>query len=136
MFLWYATDVTSGIRKWCNGSSNLFLLVTYIIIEKMYDCLNGINTNICKIVPPFFANDGIIMMQSLQEERENIQVLTDISQKCGHSINKRKSCILIHNNKNQHIQIEDIPVTNSFVYLGIGVRSSLWLGGLNVEVNA
>ena len=41
-------DVTSGIRQGCNGSSNLFLLVTYLIIEKMYDCLNGVNTNICK----------------------------------------------------------------------------------------
>ena len=39
-------DVTSGIRQGCNGSSNLFLLVTYLIIEKMYDCLNGVNTNI------------------------------------------------------------------------------------------
>ena len=46
-------DVSSGIRQWCNGSSNLFLLVTYLIIENMYDCLNGINTNICKIVALF-----------------------------------------------------------------------------------
>ena len=28
----------------------------------MYDCLNGVNTNICKIVALFFADDGIIMM--------------------------------------------------------------------------
>ena len=60
-------DVTSGIRQGCNGANNLFMLVTYLIIEKMYDCLNGINTNICKIVALFFADNGIIMMQSLQE---------------------------------------------------------------------
>ena len=99
-------DVTSGIRQGYNGSSNLFLLVKYLIIEKMYDCLNGINTNICKILALFFADDGIIMMQSLQEARESIQVLTDISEKCGLSINKRKSCILIDNNKNQPTRIE------------------------------
>ena len=74
-------DVTSGIRQGCNGSSNLVLLVTYLIIEKMYDCLTGINTNICKIVALFFADDGIIMMKSLQEARESIQVQTNISQK-------------------------------------------------------
>ena len=73
-----------------NGSRNLFLLVTYLIIEKMYDCLNGINTKICKIVALLIADDGIIMMQSLKEARESIQVLTDISQKCGLSINKGK----------------------------------------------
>ena len=72
--------VTSGIRQSCNCSINLFLLVTYLIIEKMYDCLNGINTNICKLVALFFADDGIIMMQSLQEARESIQVLTDITE--------------------------------------------------------
>ena len=60
-------DFTSGIRQGCHGSSNLFLLVTYLLIERMYDCLNGINTNICKIVALFFADEGIIMMQSLQE---------------------------------------------------------------------
>ena len=42
-------------------------MVTYLIIEKMYDCLNGINTNICKIVALFFADDGISLMQSLEE---------------------------------------------------------------------
>ena len=41
-------DVSSGIRQGYNGSSNLFLLVTYLIIEKMFHCLNDINTNICK----------------------------------------------------------------------------------------
>ena len=89
----------------------------------MYGCLNGINTNFCKIVALFFADDGIIMMQSLQEARESIQVLTDISQKCGFSINKRKSCILIQYNKNQPTQIEDIPVTSSFVYLGVTIQN-------------
>ena len=115
-------DVTSGIRQGCNGSNNHFLLVTYLIIEKMYACLNGINT-ICKIVALFFADDGIIMMQSLQEAIESIQVLTDISQKCGLSINKRKSCILIYNNTNQPTQIEDIRVTSSFVYLGVTLQN-------------
>ena len=116
-------DVSSGIRQGCNCSSNLVLLVTYLIIEKMYDSPNGINTNICKIVALFISADGILMMQSLQEARERIQVLTDISQKCGLSINKRKSCIQIYNNKNQPTQIEDIPVTNSFVYLGVTLQN-------------
>ena len=85
----------------------------------MYDCLNGINTNICKIVALFFADDGIIMMHYKKQEK----VLTDISQKCGLSINKRKSCILIYNNKNQPTHIEDIPITSSFVYLGVTLQN-------------
>ena len=29
-------NITSGIGQGCSGSSNLFLLVTYLIIERMY----------------------------------------------------------------------------------------------------
>ena len=35
-------NITSGIRQGCNGSSNLFLLVIDLIIEKMYACFDGI----------------------------------------------------------------------------------------------
>ena len=62
-------NITSGIRQGCIGSSSLFLLVTYLIIEKMYTCLSGINTNICKMVALFFADDGMILMQTLQEAK-------------------------------------------------------------------
>ena len=50
------------IRKENNIPASLFLLVTYLIIEKMYTCLSGINTHICKIVALFFAGDGMILM--------------------------------------------------------------------------
>ena len=82
--------ITSGIRQECNRSSNLFLLVTYLIIEKMYTCLNGINTNICKIVALFFADDGRILMQTLQEATESIQIISNIAKYCGLSINNNK----------------------------------------------
>ena len=57
----------------------LFLLITYSIIEKLYDNLSGVNTNICKIVALFFADDGMILMQSLRETKESIQVLMNIA---------------------------------------------------------
>ena len=72
-------NVTSGIRQGCNASSNLFIFITYCIIEKLYDNLSGVNTNICKIVALFFADDGMILMQSLRETEESIQVLMNIA---------------------------------------------------------
>ena len=65
-------NITSGIRQGCNGSSSLFLLITYLIIEKMYTCLSGINTNICNILALFFADGGMIWMQTLQDDKESI----------------------------------------------------------------
>ena len=116
-------NITSGIRQGCNGSSSLFLLVTYLIIEKMYTCLSGINTNICKIVALSFADDGMILMQTLQEAKESIQILSNIAKDCGLSINKNKSNIIIFNSKNQPEYIEDIPITTSITYLGVNINN-------------
>ena len=65
----------NGIRQGCNASSNLFLLITYCIIEKLYDNLSGVKTNICKMVALFFADDGMILMQSLRETKESIYTI-------------------------------------------------------------
>ena len=48
---------------------SLLLLVTYLIIEQMYTCLSGINTDMCKVVTLFFADDGMTLMQTLQEAK-------------------------------------------------------------------
>ena len=77
----------------------------------MYTCLNGINTNICKIVSLFFADDGMILMRTLQEAKESIQILAYIAKDCGLSINKIKSNIIIFNSNNQPEYIKDIPLT-------------------------
>ena len=55
-------EVSSGIRQGCNGSTSLFLLITYFIIEKIYNKLEGINTYICKVVALFFADDGLLLI--------------------------------------------------------------------------
>ena len=53
----------------------------------MYDCFDGIKSNICKIVALFFADDGIILMQSLKETIDSIKILSEIANECGLSIN-------------------------------------------------
>ena len=88
----------------------------------MYTCLNGINTNICKIVALFFADDGIILMQTLQEAKESIQILSNIATDCGLNINKNKSNIIIVNSNNQPEYIEDIPITTSITYLRVNIH--------------
>ena len=114
---------TGGIRQGCNGSSSLFLLVTYLIIEKMYTCLSGINTNICKIVALFFADDGMILMKTLQEAKESIQIFSNIAKDCGLSINKNNGNIIICKSKNHPAYIEDIAITTSITYLGVNIHN-------------
>ena len=117
-------NVTSGIRQGCNASSNLFLLITYCIIEKLYesydyDNLSGVNTNICKIVALFFADDG------MRETKESIQVLMNIAEECGMNINKDKSNIIIFNHKEKihEDNIEGIQITDTINYLGVTIQN-------------
>ena len=80
-------------------------------------------SNICNIVALFFADDGMILMQTLQEAKESIQILSNIAKDCGLSINKNKSNIIIFNSKNQPEYIEDIPITTIITYLGLNIHN-------------
>ena len=54
-------------------------------------------------------------MQTLQEPKESIQILSNIAKDCGLSIHKNKSNIIIFNGNNQPEYIEDTPITTSVI---------------------
>ena len=64
-------------------------------------------------------------MQSLRETKESIQVLMNIAEECGVSINKAKSNIMIFNNKEKihEDNIEGIQITDTFNYLGVTIQT-------------
>ena len=110
-------NITIVIRQGCNGSRSLFLLVTYLTIEKMYTCLNGINTHICKIVALFFADDGMLLMQTLQGDKESIQILSNIEKDCGLGINKNKNNIMIFNTNLSRTILIILQIKHNFIKL-------------------
>ena len=61
-------------------------------------------------------------MQPLQEAVKSIQILSEIANDCGLSINKNKSNIIIFNSKNQPEYIEDIHATTNITYLGVKIK--------------
>ena len=121
-------NVTSGIRQGCNASSNLFLLITFCIIEKLYDNLSGINTKLMPNCSLCYADDGIILMQSLRETKKSIQVLMNIAEECGIFINKTKSNIMIFNHKDKihDDNIKGIQITDEINYLGVTIQGRLF----------
>ena len=52
----------------------------------------------------------------------NIQILSEIANDCGLSINKNTSNIIIFNSNNQPEYIEDIHVTTNITYLGVKIQ--------------
>ena len=113
--------ITSGIKQGCTGSATLFKLITYLIITELEKKGVGFVNQLFKIWILFFADDGLILAHSIEEAKNNIRILIDISKKCGLDINKEKSNIIICNMKEQPDSIEDIKVTDKIKYLGLDI---------------
>ena len=116
-------EITSGIRQGCNGSTVLFLLITYVLITQLQETNLGYSDNIVKIVALFFADDGLLLAENLKDATDMINFIIQSARKCGLSLNKRKSKILMFNVPEQKTDIEGIEVVDKIKYLGVIVTN-------------
>ena len=115
-------NITSGIRQGCTGSTSLFKLITFKIIERM-EKEKGFSDELFKLIILFYADDGLLLANSLRDAERNIDVLINISRECGLEINLDKSNILIFNQRNQPVDIKGIKVVNNLKYLGVTLNN-------------
>ena len=113
--------ITSGIRQGCTGSAMLFKLITYMIIEELNNRGSGYKDDIININSLYFADDGLLLANSIEEAAVNLKIIIQISRHFGLEINKAKSNVMIFNMKEQPDNIEDIEVVNKITYLGIEI---------------
>ena len=107
-------DITSGIRQGCTGSTTLFKVITY-----MYMIINEINTrgtgykdDIIQINSLYFADDGLLLANSIEDAENKLKLVIEISRKFGLEINKEKSNVLIFNMEQQPDTVENIKVVD------------------------
>ena len=112
-------QISSGIRQGCNGSTVLFLLITYIIIEELTQQRIGVRINNINIATLFFADDGLLLTNNTNDATRAINKLEEVAMTCGLHINKDKSANIINLNRDNINQISDIKVTQQIKYLGI-----------------
>ena len=117
-------QITSGIRQGCTGSTSFFKLLTYIIAKEIESTNAGFKNHKFHLPVLFFADDSLLLANSIEEAQENLKTLIAISNECGLDINKKKSNIIIYNMKEAPNNIENIQVTNSIKYLGIIVENT------------
>ena len=75
-------EITSGIRQGCTGSTTLFKLITYKILEHMEKERGFVDENF-KLAALYFADDGLILSSSVEDAQRNIEVITRVSRKYG-----------------------------------------------------
>ena len=121
----YQTDmeVTCGVRQGCNGSTTLFLMVTFMIINKLQEARLGFRNKFFNISSLFYADDGLILAQNYQDAKAAINILIQVANKCGLQLNKNKSMIMVYNVHPNETpsQIEGIQMVNQIKYLGFVV---------------
>ena len=111
-------EISGGIRQGCTVSATLFKLVTYEImnrLEKEGAQYNVDNININSI---FYADDSILVANSIENAARNLKILIEVSASFGLHINKEKSNIMIYNCKENIEEIDGIKVVKKIKYLG------------------
>ena len=116
-------DITNGVRQRCNGSTVLFLLMTYEIIQKLEAEQIGFRNDKFKIPILYYADDGLLLSRSVEEATYSINLIQDIAMQCGLQINKEKSNVLIYNQREQPDTIANVKTCSKIKYLGITIEN-------------
>ena len=123
----YQTDmeVTCGVRQGCNGSTTLFLMVTFMIINKLQAANLSFRNKFFNISCLFYADDGLILAKNYQDAKATIQLLVQVAKKCGLQLNKQKSMIMVCNANTEEVpeNVEEIKTVNKIKYLGFEVTN-------------
>ena len=114
--------VTSGIRQGCTASSVLFKLLTFKLIEKL-KMTRGVNIGTRKITCLFYADDGLLLANSVEQAEKSIKIVREEGEKYGLVINENKSKCLVFNSGMTIENIENINVMEKLKYLGVTVTS-------------
>ena len=118
------TYITNGIKQGCSGSTLLFLILTYEILQKLEQANVGYKDDLLIIAMLYFADDGLLLSNSIEDAMSNIKLIQEVAEKLGLVINKRKSNVLIYKMNDQPDRIEDIEVKTSLKYLGVKITNA------------
>lgn len=75
----FQTEISNGIRQGCNGSTVIFSMITYFIIEKLNSSNGKFNSEVCALSAIFFADDGMFLLPNEEETKESIKLLTEVT---------------------------------------------------------
>lgn len=117
-------NITSGIKQGCTGSTTLFKIITYKIIQALEDLDKGFKNENFKLNSLFFADDGLLLANTVEDAVEIINTLIKVSEDCGLSINKDKSNVIIFNMKDPPEIVNGLKVIKEIKYLGLTINNT------------
>ena len=116
---------TSGIHQGCTGSPQLFIMVVNLIIQKICNTGLGFRNDLLYIPALFFADDGLLLTNSVRSMEQLLDVVVEVARECGLEISKTKSSCMIYNEKNKPENIRGIAVMEKMKYLGVIINDKV-----------
>ena len=65
-------NIKSEIRQGCTGSTTLFKLITYLIMDELEQKGTGFRGSWLTLKSLYYADDGFLLAHSLEEAAENL----------------------------------------------------------------
>ena len=116
-----AIEVTSGIRQGCTVSPWIFVMIMNEIIEALMMTKTGFRNEKFRIPVLMFADDGLLMAQTIGDTRKLIKAVNEVARVLGMKINKEKSVIVTINCLQDVDNVEGIGTADSMKYLGVRI---------------
>ena len=119
--------IKNGIRQGCSGSPQLFLMVVNRIIKRLQGTGKGFRVRGIKIPVLFYADDGLLLANDMEEMREMMEMLEVVAKEVGMKINKEKcSCIIFSRQKVEveRREIHGVKVVEAMKYLGVLINNN------------
>ena len=123
--------ITSGIKQGCPLSTTLFKIITYIILNELEEKGKGFEIENILLLALFFADDSLLIADSIENARHNLKILIEASKKFGLNVNEAKCKILIFKGEKKKRdtnieaeeikEIEGIEIVESLKYLGVNI---------------
>ena len=114
-------EISNGIRQGCTASAVIFKLITFKIIEKIETNCGGIQYGRRKINSLFFADDGLLLSNSVDVAIQQMEKLNTEAAKYGLKVNREKSKSMIFNMVEQPEEISGMEVVKNMKYLGVEI---------------
>ena len=124
-------EVDSRIKQRYIASPLIFKLVTYKIIEEMKRKTREVRVAGVRISSLFFADDGMMLAEGVEEARRTVKSLREEAEKYGLEMNIEKSKCLMFNMEGEELrEIEGMEVVKELEYLGVKIegRCNLYEG--------
>ena len=116
-------EVDSGIRQGCTISPLIFKLITYKIIEEMNRRTRGVRVGGIKVSSLFFADDGMMLAEGVEEAKRTVRSLREEARKYGLGMNMEKSkCMMFNMEQEAVLEIEGMEVVEELKHLCVKIE--------------